>query len=69
MKSTHKLTPRKQPKQRSAEQRVAEIIAAYRRLLNGNSTRTNHVAAEAGVPISSLYQYFPNAEALAFAVY
>lgn len=66
-----KLTPRKQPLQQRAEKRVAEIIAAYRRLLNGDTRRitTNSIAQEAGIPVSSLYQYFPNKEAIAYAVY
>jgi AcrR family transcriptional regulator len=63
--------PRKLPVQQRAEKRVAAILAAYTRLLNGDVRRitTNSVAKEAGIPVSSLYQYFPNKEAIAFAVY
>ena len=66
-----KLQPRKQPSQQRAEKRVAEIIAAYRRLLDGDTRRitTNSIAQAAGIPVSSLYQYFPNKESIAFAVY
>jgi AcrR family transcriptional regulator len=69
--SPGKIHPRKKPLQRRAEKRVADIVDAYRRLLNGDARRitTNRVAQEAGIPVSSLYQYFPNKEAIAFAVY
>jgi AcrR family transcriptional regulator len=71
MTASEKLKPRKLPSQQRAEKRVAEIIAAYRRLLDGDVRRitTNRIAEEAGVPVSSLYQYFPNKESIAFAVY
>lgn len=71
MNATPTLQPRKQPSQQRAEQRVADIIAAYRRLLDSEarSITTNSVAKEAGIPVSSLYQYFPNKEAIAYAVY
>lgn len=71
MNSPREIHPRKQPSQQRAEKRVADILAAYRRLLNGDARRitTNSVAQEAGIPVSSLYQYFPNKEAIAFAVY
>lgn len=71
MTASEKLQPRKQPSQQRAEKRVADIIAAYRRLLDGGARRitTNHIAEEAGIPVSSLYQYFPNKESIAFAVY
>jgi len=66
-----KIHPRKKPSQRRAENRLAAILAAYRRLLNGDARRitTTIVAREAGIPVSSVYQYFPNKEAIAFAVY
>ncbi|MET0379976.1 MAG: TetR/AcrR family transcriptional regulator [Spongiibacteraceae bacterium] len=71
MNSSEKLQPRKLPSQQRAEKRVAEIIAAYRRLLDGDARRitTNSIAQAAGIPVSSLYQYFPNKESIAFAVY
>jgi AcrR family transcriptional regulator len=71
MSAPQKIQLRKQPLQQRAEKRVAEIIAAYRRLLASEalSITTNSVAREACIPVSSLYQYFPNKEAIAFAVY
>ncbi|MGV6806496.1 MAG: TetR/AcrR family transcriptional regulator [bacterium] len=64
------IVPRKLPQQSRSEKRVREIMGAYRRLLqSGSKTSTHHIADEAGVPVSSIYQYFPNKEALAFALY
>jgi AcrR family transcriptional regulator len=71
MDPARKLHPRKQPRQRRAAQRVEQILRAYRLLLEAGDSRitTNSIAARAGVPVSSIYQYFPNMEAIAFALY
>ncbi|MDB6105718.1 MAG: hypothetical protein JWO52_5717 [Gammaproteobacteria bacterium] len=71
MSTAGKLQQRKQPLQQRAENRVTQILAAYRRLLAAGEQRitTNRIASEAGIPVSSVYQYFPNKEAIAFAVY
>lgn len=64
--------PRKEPTQARAKKRVAEILAATRRLLREQglkSVTTNSIAAEAAVPVSSIYQYFPNKLAILVALY
>src|SRR6185437_3041590 len=60
-------TPRKQPRQSRSRDTVAAILAATSRVLikrGFDGLTTNAVAAAAGVSIGSLYQYFPNKEAL-----
>lgn len=58
---------RKQPKQLRSRQLVRRLIDATGRTLLARGmefTTTNHIAEEAGVEISSLYQYFANKEDL-----
>lgn len=60
-------TPRKQPRQSRSRETVSTILAATSRVLvkrGFDGLTTNAVAAAAGVSIGSLYQYFPNKEAL-----
>jgi AcrR family transcriptional regulator len=64
-------TPRKQPKQERSQATVEAILAATTHILTENGydqLTTNRVAERAGVSIGSLYQYFPNKEALIFAL-
>jgi AcrR family transcriptional regulator len=66
-KARAKLTPRKQPRQQRSAATVAAIIqaAAYIFRKRGYAaTTTNAIAERAGVNIASLYQYFPNKEAI-----
>jgi AcrR family transcriptional regulator len=59
--------PRKSPRQRRSQQTVDRIVEAAARVFNEvgySSTTTNEIAAEAGVSIGSLYQYFPNKDSL-----
>src|SRR6185436_5530527 len=59
--------PRKRPSQARSHATVDAIVdAAARVLVAGGygSFTTNRVAARAGVSVGSLYQYFPNKEAL-----
>jgi AcrR family transcriptional regulator len=62
-----KTTPRKRPRQDRSKDTVSAILAATARVLvkqGFDGLTTNAVAAAAGVSIGSLYQYFPNKEAL-----
>lgn len=64
-------TPRKRPVQRRSQQTVAAILEATARILVDDGYKklnTNRVAELAGVSIGSLYQYFPNKEALVLAL-
>ncbi|KJH69574.1 TetR/AcrR family transcriptional regulator [Aliterella atlantica] len=64
-------TPRKQPKQERSQATVEAILLATTHILTENGydqLTTNRVAERAGVSIGSLYQYFPNKQALIFAL-
>lgn len=55
------------PRQERARQTVAVILEAAAQLVAKDgyaATSTNRIAARAGVSIGSLYQYFPNKEAI-----
>ncbi len=55
------------PRQERARQTVAAILEAAAQLIaedGYDATSTNRIAARAGVSIGSLYQYFPNKEAI-----
>jgi AcrR family transcriptional regulator len=63
------ISARKRPRQRRSAQLVEDILEAAVRVLvrdGGDGFTTVRVAAEAGVSVGSLYQYFPNREALLF---
>ena len=67
--STPRISTRKQPKQARSRQLVADLLAAAGRVLaRGGAHRFTaaRVAEEAGVSVGSLYQYFPNKEAILF---
>jgi AcrR family transcriptional regulator len=60
-------SPRKRPLQRRAQETVDAILDATAHILvrdGYDNLSTNRVAEKAGVSIGSLYQYFPNREAL-----
>jgi len=66
-----KTTPRKRPRQARAKVTVDAILASSARVLvkrGFDGFTTNEVADTAGVSIGSLYQYFPNKEALVAAL-
>ena len=55
------------PRQRRSAKRVHQILdAAMEVLIAGGADgfTTNRVAEQAGIPVGSIYQYFPNKEAL-----
>ena len=64
--------PRKAPKQARSREMVDVILEATARVLAGRGymrTNTNAVAEVAGVSVGSIYQYFPNKDALIAAVH
>ncbi len=65
--ASNSVAPRKRPTQERSRKRVAAIIEATRQLVGerGNDgVSTREIAAKAGIPISSLYQYFPDKNAI-----
>jgi AcrR family transcriptional regulator len=63
------IAARKRPRQARSTQLVEDILEAAIRVLTREGARrftTVRVAAEAGVSVGSLYQYFPSKEALLF---
>ena len=64
-------TPRKSPRQARSEATVDAVLEATARVLvkvGYDHASTNRIAAEAGVSVGSLYQYFPSKEALVAAL-
>jgi AcrR family transcriptional regulator len=62
-----KTTPRKAPQQQRAQATVEALMTATARILvqeGYDRASTNRIAEAAGISIGSLYQYFPNKEAL-----
>jgi AcrR family transcriptional regulator len=71
MQRQTRTTPRKRPRQARSKATVDTILDATTRVLvrqGFDGLSTNAVAAAAGVSIGSLYQYFPNKEALVAAL-
>lgn len=65
------LSPRKTPRQRRSRQMLERIVDAATRVLSErgyDGASTNRIAAEAGISSGSLYQYFPNKDAIVVAV-
>jgi AcrR family transcriptional regulator len=63
------LTPRKQPSQARSTELVSAILTAAIRVLEREGAArftTIRVAEMAGVSVGSLYQYFPNKQAILF---
>jgi AcrR family transcriptional regulator len=72
MKAPESLRPRRQPSQDRAKVRLEKILAATRAILlesgiGGVTTAT--IAERAGVPVGSVYQYFPNKKAILLELY
>lgn len=67
MVKSKSVKPRKKPAQARSRQMMSDILEAAARVLSQDGLsgfNTNHVAEVAGVSVGSLYQYFPNKEAL-----
>lgn len=65
------LGPRKHPRQERSRQTVERILDAAAHIfgeLGYRAATTNDIAARAGISIGSLYQYFPNKDALLVAL-
>ncbi|NGN63519.1 TetR/AcrR family transcriptional regulator [Streptomyces sp. A7024] len=63
--------PRKQPRQQRSQHTYDAILGAAAQLFERDGyakATTNHIAERAGVSIGSLYQYFPNKDALLYAL-
>jgi len=67
-----KVSPRKAPTQARSKEKVKKILAAASQLLatDGLDKLTNnHIAKAAGMSVGSLYQYFPNKQAIIYSLY
>jgi len=65
------LHPRKQPLQARSRETVRVILRAAAQVFGSRgyaASTTNHIAERAGVSIGSLYEYFPNKDALLHAL-
>jgi len=66
------LSPRKRPLQQRSKQRIQRIMETTKRLLHERTidqVTTNLIAKESDVNVASLYQYFPNKQAIIYAIY
>jgi len=71
MAPTDRFRQRKQPKQHRAAETRQRILDAAARVFGEHGYRagtTNRIAEEAGLSIGSLYQYFPNKDAILSAL-
>ena len=69
--STRRLTPRKLPKQSRSQVTVEAILQAAAQVFERHgyaAGTTNRIAERAGVSIGTLYQYYPNKDAILVAL-
>lgn len=72
MKMSERAPSRREPKQERARQTVEAVLEAVPRVLRRHGAEaitTNRVAEVAGVSIGSLYQYFPDKQAIFTALH
>lgn len=65
------LQPRRRPSQQRSRATVEAILEAAARVFAASGyagATTNHIAGEAGVSVGSLYEYFPNKDAILAAL-
>jgi len=70
--SRSSLAKRKSPVQARSQQRAQLILNTTRDLLREEglgAVTTTAIASRAGIPVSSLYQYYPNKKAILMALY
>lgn len=74
VKKRKSISVRREPTQNRSQKRVDEIYAATRRLLRKHGATgfskvsTTQIAREANISVGSLYQYFPNRDAIIFSL-
>jgi AcrR family transcriptional regulator len=69
--STARLAPRRRPRQARAQETTRAILDAAARVFSAHgyaAGTTNRIAEAAGVSIGSLYEYFPNKDAILVAL-
>ena len=72
MKTNERALTRREPKQQRSRQTVEAVLEAVQRVLKRHGAEaitTNRIAEAAGVSIGSLYQYFPDKQAIFTALY
>ncbi|HET6147377.1 MAG TPA: TetR/AcrR family transcriptional regulator [Polyangia bacterium] len=71
MKASERPSTRREPKQQRSRQTVEAVLEAVQRVLRrqgAEAITTNRVAEAAGVSVGSLYQYFPDKQAIFMAL-
>src|SRR5215471_6874349 len=71
MAKKSRLNARKQPLQKRSQETVAVILEAAARILEERGLEgynTNAIAERGGISVGSVYQYFPNKDALTLAL-
>ncbi|HEY5958755.1 MAG TPA: TetR/AcrR family transcriptional regulator [Polyangiaceae bacterium] len=72
MKASERFATRREPKQQRSRQTVETVLEAVQLVLKrhgAGAITTNRVAEAAGVSIGSLYQYFPDKQAIYMALH